>query len=251
MEFLDQQSITPSLHDCFCRVLSYIITTDLAVRFRIKTSSIIWGVPMNFPTQLTVLRIILTPVFLFLLFTKGFQFKLYSFFIFAIASLTDWYDGYYAKKLGIVSKFGKFLDPLADKILVSSAFVAFHILGYVNLWIVIVIVVRDFLITGLRSYALFTARPVVTSGLARAKTFLQMGSVYVIFIIFLWKNYALSRGKEFYILKLLEEINFIDTLLIVVVFLTVYTGLRYLIENRSHIGSIIKAFYHVFVPSDL
>ncbi len=206
---------------------------------------------MNFPTQLTVLRIILTPVFLLLLFMKGFQFKFYSFFVFAIASLTDWYDGYFAKKLGIVSKFGKFLDPLADKILVSSAFVAFYVLGYVKLWIVIVIVVRDFLITGLRSYALFTTRPVVTSGLARTKTFLQMGSVYVIFIVFILKNYAISRGKEFYIVKWLEEVNFIGSLLIVVVFLTIYTGLRYLIENRSHLVSIIKAFYHVFIPSDL
>ena len=206
---------------------------------------------MNLPTQLTVLRIILTPVFLILLFYNGLLSKIFSFVVFTVASLTDWYDGYFAKKLGIVSKFGKFLDPLADKILVSSAFVAFYFLGYVKLWIVIVIVVRDFLITGLRSYALFTTRPIVTSGLARAKTFLQMGSVYVIFIVFLLKNYAISRGKEFYILNLLEEINFIDTLLIVVVCLTVYTGLRYLIENRSHLLSLIKACYHVFIPSDL
>ncbi len=206
---------------------------------------------MNFPTQLTVLRIILTPVFLLLLFTEGFQFKVYSFLIFIIASLTDWYDGYFAKKLGIVSKFGKFLDPLADKILVSSAFIAFYILGYVKLWIVIVVVVRDFLITGLRSYALFTTRPVVTSGLARAKTFLQMASVYVIFVVFMLKDYAILSGKKIAILNLVEQLNLIDTLLIIVVILTLYTGLRYLIENRSHLLAIIKACYHVFVPSDL
>ncbi len=151
---------------------------------------------MTVPTQLTVLRIILTPVFLCLIFYNGFVFKLGALLVYTIASLTDWYDGYYARKYGSVSKTGIFLDPLADKILVSSALIAFHILGYIKLWIVIVIVARDFLITGLRSYALFTDQQVATIYLAKVKTFIQMASIYIIFFIMILQQLAIARGVE-------------------------------------------------------
>jgi len=206
---------------------------------------------MNFPTQLTVLRIILTPVFLFLVFVPGFTFKLLAFIVFIVASLTDWYDGYYARKFGTVSKWGKFLDPLADKILVSSAFIAFFILGYIKLWIVIIIVARDFLITGLRSYALFKQRPVVTSQLAKIKTFVQMGSVFIIFIYMMFDHLALSRNSQFEIIELLTKIQFIDRMMVFVVFLTVYTAIMYFIENRSHVTDFLKACFSVFKPSGL
>jgi CDP-diacylglycerol--glycerol-3-phosphate 3-phosphatidyltransferase len=205
---------------------------------------------MNLPTQLTVLRIILTPVFLFFILYDGFKSKIFAFIIYIIASLTDWYDGYYARKFGTVSKWGKFLDPLADKILVSSALFAFYILGYIQLWIVIVIVVRDFLITGLRSYALFKDQQVTTSYAAKVKTFIQMTSIYIIFIILIFKQLASVKGTEFASIRFLERMNFIDMLMILVVLLTVYTGIHYFVENRSHIKSILKAFYRVFMPSD-
>lgn len=206
---------------------------------------------MSLPTQLTVLRIILTPVFLLLIFYHGFYYKLMAFIVYTIASLTDWYDGYFARKLDRISTWGKFLDPLADKILVSSALIAFHILGYVQLWMIVVIIVRDFLITGLRSYALFKKKPVVTSGLARAKTFLQMTTVYLIFIFFLFDHLAIGRGKQFVMIDFLRQIYFIDKLMLFVVLLTIYTGVQYFRENREHIISLVKAFYRVFVPSDL
>lgn len=206
---------------------------------------------MSLPTQLTVLRIILTPVFLLLIFYHGFYYKLMAFIVYTIASLTDWYDGYFARKLDRISTWGKFLDPLADKILVSSALIAFHILGYVQLWMIVVIIVRDFLITGLRSYALFKKKPVVTSGLARAKTFLQMTTVYLIFIFFLFDHLAIVRGKQFVMIDFLRQIYFIDKLMLFVVLLTIYTGAQYFRENREHIISLVKAFYRVFVPSDL
>lgn len=206
---------------------------------------------MNLPTQLTLLRIILTPVFLFLLFYNGLPSKILSFIVYIVASLTDWYDGYYARKFGTVSKWGKFLDPLADKILVSSAFVAFYILGLVQLWVVLIIVTRDVLITGLRSYALLKSQPVVTIYIAKVKTLIQMSAVFITFIIFLVKQYAEVKGIEFSIINFLDEIRFVDRLMLLVVLLTVYTGFRYLVQNRSHIIAIVKAFYHVFIPSDL
>ncbi|HDQ00125.1 MAG TPA: CDP-diacylglycerol--glycerol-3-phosphate 3-phosphatidyltransferase, partial [bacterium] len=189
---------------------------------------------MNLPTRLTVLRIILTPLFIVLLFNDGLKVKVASFFVFVLASLTDWYDGYFAKKYGHVTVWGKFLDPLADKILVSAAFIAFYILGYVKLWVIVVIISRDVLITGLRSYALLKKHPVATISLAQVKTFIQMGSVYVIFIFLLFDQYAIERQAEFTFLKKLKSIHFIDNLMLIVVFLTVFTAVKYFVYNRSH-----------------
>lgn len=205
---------------------------------------------MNLPTQVTVLRIILTPIFLYTLFLEQLIFKYISFIIFGIASLTDLYDGYYAKKYGYVTKWGKFLDPLADKILVSSALIAFNILGYIKLWVVIVIILRDFLITGLRSYALYKNRPMVTREWARWKTFLQMSSVFVVFIFLLIDYHAMSYQREFVIVKLIKKIGLIDKLMAFVAIFTLITGLMYFVENRNQVKSIIVSFYRVFVPSD-
>lgn len=205
---------------------------------------------MNLPTQLTVLRIILTPIFFYTLFLEQFIFKFLSFIIFIIASLTDLYDGYYAKKYGYVTKWGKFLDPLADKILVSSALIAFNILGYIKLWIVVVIVIRDFLITGLRSYALYKEHPIVTREWARWKTFIQMTSVFIVFLFLLVDNYSIAHQRKFAIVKMVKEIGFIDKLMTFVALLTIITGLMYLVENRDQIKNIIITCYRVFVPSD-
>ncbi|NOZ62834.1 MAG: CDP-diacylglycerol--glycerol-3-phosphate 3-phosphatidyltransferase [Calditrichaeota bacterium] len=205
---------------------------------------------MNLPTRLTVLRIILTPVFVYLLFHDGLYYKLASFFVYVIASLTDWYDGYIAKKYGYVTIWGKFLDPLADKILVSAAFISFTVLDYVKLWVVVTIVLRDFLITILRSYAMFRKHPVNTIYLARVKTFFQMGAVYVVFAFLLVEEFAKEKGMTIAAIEYLKKVEFIDKLMIIVVILTVYTGVKYFFYNKTHLSSLLKAFYRLFVPSD-
>ena len=91
---------------------------------------------MSLPNQLTILRILLTPVFVFLLFFDSMATRIGSMVIFTIAALTDWYDGYAARKTGGITMWGQFLDPLADKILVSSGFICFSILGYIPVWMV-------------------------------------------------------------------------------------------------------------------
>ena len=187
-----------------------------------------------------MLRIILTPIFLVLILTNGLSFKLLAFVVYIIAILTDRYDGIYARKYGAVSTWGKFLDPLADKILVSTAFFAFYFLGYIQLWVVIIVVVRDFLITGLRSFAMFKNKPVATMYMARVKTFVQMISVFIIFLFLIFKEIAQAKGTEFTLLRFLENIHFIDYLMLLVVLLTVYTGVMYFVENRSHIISLLK-----------
>ncbi|MDZ7261614.1 MAG: CDP-diacylglycerol--glycerol-3-phosphate 3-phosphatidyltransferase [candidate division KSB1 bacterium] len=209
---------------------------------------------MSLPNQLTVLRIILTPVFVILLFMEHIYFKYVSFVVFLIATLTDWYDGYAARKFGYVTVWGKFLDPLADKILMSSAFISLNLLGYIKLWMVVVIVFRDFLITALRSYAMFKGQPIITSNLARWKTVSQMAAVYFILVYFLVEKSSIPPGELLFVKVIMNKINevqFIDKLMLFVTFLTVATGVLYLVENRRHIKNMILAFYRVFIPSDL
>ena len=104
----------------------------------------------NLPNGLTALRIGLTPLFLLLLFADTWYLKSLAFVVFSAASLTDFYDGKLARAGNQVTPLGRFLDPLADKILVTSALVALALDEMVNFWLVLPIVGRDILITGMR-----------------------------------------------------------------------------------------------------
>ena len=113
----------------------------------------------NLPNGLTALRIGLTPLFLLLLFTDTWYLKSLAFVVFSAASLTDFYDGKLARAGNQVTPLGRFLDPLADKILVTSALIALALNRMVNFWLVLPIVGRDILITGMRLYGIYRGRP--------------------------------------------------------------------------------------------
>ena len=91
---------------------------------------------MNLPNKLTMARIILSPIFMVTFLINNLYTRYLALFIFAVAALTDMYDGHLARKTGVVTSFGKFMDPLADKLLTSTAFIAFVAVGYVKSWIV-------------------------------------------------------------------------------------------------------------------
>lgn len=203
---------------------------------------------MNLPTQLTLLRILLTPIFVSLLFIENSYFKWVSFCIFAVASLTDYYDGYTARKYGVSSVLGEFLDPLADKILVSSALISFNVLGYVPSWMVLIIVARDFFITGFRSYAILKGRPIITHRLAKVKTYAQ---IVVLYFIYLYHVLGWSSSGVWWqsVTQWIEKVNFIFTLLLCITLLTVFTGLLYLVENWSSLKHMALTIYRIFVPS--
>ena len=162
--------------------------------------------------------------------------KLIGMVIFSFAAATDWYDGYIARRLNIVSRWGQFMDPLADKILISSALVAFAYLGFVHLWMVLVIIFRDFLITFLRMYALHRGKSIVTSHLAKWKTFIQMIAVFVLLI------YLNFPGAEIYHLSVYPPgySHWISIMFLIVTLLTTISGIQYLIENRSHVLELVK-----------
>lgn len=199
---------------------------------------------LTIPNQLTILRIILTPIFIYFIIKNSFEAKLIGTVVFSLAAATDWYDGYIARKFNIITRWGQFMDPLADKILVSSALLVFAYLGYVYWWMVLFIVIRDFLITFLRMYALKNGKSIVTSNLAKWKTFIQMIAVFMLLI------YLNIPAADIYRLDYYPPgySNWVTLLYLFVTIITAITGIQYLIENRSHIYELarrsLKIFYH-------
>jgi len=193
---------------------------------------------MSPPNQLTAVRILLTPVFVALLLSENLLYNQLAMAVFVVASLTDWYDGLVARKWGYVSRWGKFLDPLADKVLTSAAFVCFVFLGLAHGWMVWIIVVRDLLITLLRSVAEYKGRPVVTTGPARTKTFTQFVVLYYILILYTIRITPWIYGRYGPTIDLLMNHNLLDALMLVVTVFTAWTGSVYLIDNRKTLAEL-------------
>jgi len=197
---------------------------------------------LTIPNQLTILRILLTPLFIYYFPKEIASHKLIGTIIFFIAAATDWYDGYIARKLNIVSRWGQFMDPLADKILLSSAL---YILAYLNIiywWMVIVIITRDFLITFLRFYALQRGKSIVTNNLAKWKTFFQMSAVFFMLIYLNFPNVEIHLKDSYH--PTYE--HWITIIFLFVTLITVITGIQYLIENRAHVIELFKRSVKIF-----
>lgn len=194
---------------------------------------------MTVPNQLTILRILLTPVFIVLFISERLILKQVSVLVFAVAALTDWYDGWVARKLGKVTRWGIFLDPLADKILTSAAFVAFAWLGLVEWWMVWVIVIRDISITLLRSFAELRGRTLHTNFSAKVKTFAQMAFIYAVLLAVVLKG-TLPRFLPLF--KVLLDGSVMYYSMLVITILTFGTGVQYLVENYKILYSSFRAF---------
>ena len=172
---------------------------------------------MNIPNQLTILRIILIPVFIVLL-MKGYPY--WSAAVFIAASATDALDGHIARKYNMVTNFGKIMDPLADKLLVTSALICFVELGVVPGWMVIVILAREFIITGLRAVAAGDGIIIAAGKSGKLKTVFQMVAI----IVLLLQDFPFT---------LFTTIPVGMILLWVAVILTIYSGVEYIIQNRQ------------------
>jgi CDP-diacylglycerol--glycerol-3-phosphate 3-phosphatidyltransferase len=188
---------------------------------------------LNLPNQLTLLRVILTPVFVALLLSDSSVHKQLSLVVFIVAALTDWYDGWIARKLGYISRWGKFLDPLADKILSSAALIAFASLGLVDGWMVWIIVLRDFLITGLRIYAEYRGQPVVTTKGAQAKTFGEFVVIYYILILYVARSVPVVYNRFGPTIDDLMHPQVLFGMMLLVTLSTVGTGVAYIFANRK------------------
>jgi CDP-diacylglycerol--glycerol-3-phosphate 3-phosphatidyltransferase len=195
---------------------------------------------LNLPNQLTLLRVVLAPVFVALLLSESSFNKQISLIVFIIAALTDWYDGWVARKWGYTTHWGKFLDPLADKVLSSAALLVFVYLGLIDAWMVWVVVLRDFLITGLRSYAEYKDQPIVTSKTAQAKTFGQFVVIYYILILYVGQSIPMINVKYGDTIETLMHPQVLFGMMLVVTLSTVGTGVAYLFDNRK----FLREMYH-------
>ncbi|HTK82029.1 MAG TPA: CDP-diacylglycerol--glycerol-3-phosphate 3-phosphatidyltransferase [Bacteroidota bacterium] len=188
---------------------------------------------MSIPNSLTLFRILLTPVFVILLFSDSSFWKQIALVVYVVAALTDWYDGWVARKYGYITRWGKFLDPLADKILSAAALFSFVALRLIDAWMVWIIVLRDFLITGLRSYAEWKDRPIVTSKTAQAKTFGEFLVIYYILILYVAQHIpVINKDYGHWIDTLMHPLVLFGMMLLVTLS-TIGTGVKYLIDNRK------------------
>ncbi|MFN3562673.1 MAG: CDP-diacylglycerol--glycerol-3-phosphate 3-phosphatidyltransferase [Chloroherpetonaceae bacterium] len=186
---------------------------------------------MTLPNQLTTLRILLTPVFVWLILSDAPHLRIWGIVVFIMASLTDLYDGYHARKYGQTTRWGAFMDPLADKILITAAFIYFVHLGLVPLWMVIVVAFRDVMVTLLRLYAEWKDKPVITSKSAKIKTALQNVFAYVLLLLSLLRENILFSDAISRVASRLLFHEWVYWAMLGLTLYTAYTGIAYLFEN--------------------
>ncbi len=183
---------------------------------------------MNTPNKLTILRILLVPVFLAFLLIEAFPYhNVAALAVFVIASLTDSLDGHLARKNNQVTTFGKFLDPLADKILVISAMICFIELSYVSAIVVVIMIAREFMVTSLRLVAAAGSGKVIAAGiLGKIKTVIQMVSLTVILLLCAISDFvALPQWMSIHMIA--------ETLMWISAIASVVSGVEYLWKNRK------------------
>ncbi len=193
---------------------------------------------MNLPNILTLCRILVTPLFIILLFYDHPYAKSWALFIFVVAMLTDIFDGYYARKHNLVTDYGRFLDPLADKVMVLSALISFAVMDVIPYWMVSLIIFRDVFVTGLRMAMSSKNKTMVTSKIAKRKTLSQV--LIIIFILFNigFNTLPISWIKDLILFS--KQYNLIYYLTLLVTLFTVFTGLTYLYTNRKVIRQFIS-----------
>ena len=172
---------------------------------------------MNIPNMLTTIRILLVPLFLIFLLVDSIQSFFWALFFFCIASFTDFLDGYIARKYNLVTKIGKLIDPLADKILTASAFIALAYLQLINPWIVIAIISREFIVSIFRAVAASEGKVIAASVYGKFKTIFQMSTIIAILLMpfFSW----------------IAKANIDIILAYITLFLTVASAADYIIKN--------------------
>ena len=176
---------------------------------------------MNLPNKLTIFRVILIPFFVFFLMAPYFEGygNYIALVIFVIASLTDLFDGKIARKYNLITDFGKFMDPLADKLLVCSALICFIELGLLPAWVVLIIIAREFIISGFRLIASDNGVVIAASYWGKFKTVFQM----IMVIVLMFNQYLCN-----------PVLNVIGILLIVVATaLTVISLVDYIWKNKN------------------
>jgi len=172
------------------------------------------------PNQITLSRILFVPLLMFLILYDSSVTRILAMVLFFLAAVSDAVDGYIARSLNQTSLFGKFADPIADKLLIAAALIAFLQLGEMSAWAVMVIIAREFLVTGLRILAISEGQAIGASVLGKAKTFSHVALVLAILID---RSFILGGGWD--ILR--------AVCLALALALSVFSGVEYFVRSRK------------------
>lgn len=186
---------------------------------------------MNLANKLTMFRVILVPFFVFFMCFSAVPYRFtIALVIFALASITDMFDGKVARKYNMVTNFGKFLDPLADKILVAAALVCFVELGWTSAWVVFVILAREFVVSGIRLVAASSdKKKVIPANIwGKLKTAVTMVAIVVVLLL------AVVM-KDFGLIQTFPAQIVIDVLMYLSALLTLISGIVYCVDSREFI----------------
>ena len=178
---------------------------------------------MNLPNKITLARVCLIPVYLYVYLAQPLSpvpNMWLALVIFSVASITDAVDGYIARKYGLVSNFGKLMDPLADKLLVCAALVAFVASGTLQAWVVVLLISREFFVSGFRQLAVEQGKVLAASNSAKFKTITQ-----IVLIIYLLVPIQMLRFDWMVV-----------ALVVVTTAASLYSGIEYAVRNREVFG---------------
>ncbi len=175
---------------------------------------------MNTANKLTLLRVVLVPVFMAFLLMNGTAWQLAALAVFVIASLTDMLDGQIARRCNQITTFGKFADPLADKMLTTAAFLVFMQKGIINSWAVMIILAREFMVAGVRLAAVSEGKVIAASFWGKFKTVSQMAAIIIAILVL--NISAVPQSAAVIVTNIFVWIS---------VVLTVISGADYLVKN--------------------
>lgn len=193
---------------------------------------------MNLANKLTMLRIILVPIFLIFIVVKGIPYgSIIATLIFIIASLTDQLDGYIARSRNEITNFGKFMDPLADKLLVTAALISLVEFNLIPGWATVVIIAREFAVSGLRTLAASEGKVIAASWWGKIKTVTQI--IAILLLLF-----QVNIESTAYLSNMVDNNEIVKTFfayapkiaLIIAVLMTIVSGIDYFVKNKHVIS---------------
>lgn len=194
---------------------------------------------MNLANKLTLIRIVFVPLFLIFMVVNDIPYGTFiATIIFILASITDKLDGYIARSRNQITNFGKFMDPLADKLLVTTALIVLVGLGTIPSWTVVIIIAREFAVSGLRSIAAAEGKVIAASWWGKIKTVIQMIAIILLLL-------QVSVEESVYFMNLVNNNNIINFIinsfpifvLYVAVIITVISGYDYFNKNKNVIST--------------
>lgn len=181
---------------------------------------------MNTPNKLTLMRMILVPFFMFFMMFDNTLFYAIGITIFIIASITDWIDGYLARKNNQITSFGKFMDPLADKMLTTAAFLILMYWDLISPWVLMIVLAREFMVSGIRLVAVTEGEVIAASMWGKAKTVSQMIAIIISLLII---ALPIPEYLDGYCVIIINILVWISTVL------TIISGADYLFKNKHFI----------------